>query len=247
MTPGWTFIPMRAAEVLMDDRLSLRPTPEQYRAFCDHLCQAHSWYKHLPLLTGERFVVFVAADAGIGRLVLVPVPDGPNRVADFTLVTAPEGPEFTDKYPRLHHTWQTTREYRRRFGYLDYMCGGGSGKQRDRDAGPPLQLPRRLEDRCSFVLYPYVSRLFHRSLYGRHDEAIERLRAGAAHPARQELLELVQLREAMFAARGAEPGRLSERYWQVINALRDREVEKIHRALAELDDWLLDSGNDGEP
>jgi hypothetical protein len=192
---------MRAEEVLMKDRLSLRPTPEQYQAFCEHLCAAHSWYKHLPLLTGERFVVFVAADAGLGRLVVV---DNPNKAPEFTLVAAPEGPEFTDEHPRLHHSWKTSREYRRRFGYLDYMCGGVSGEFRDRDAGPPLRLPPRLEERCSLVLYPYVSRLFHRSLYGRHDEAIERLRAGAGHPAREEMLELLQLREAMQAAQEAE-------------------------------------------
>jgi hypothetical protein len=230
---------MRAEEVLMEDRLSLRPTPEQYQAFCEHLCQAHSWYKHLPLLTGARFVVFVAADAGIGRLVAVPVNDNRNKVPEFTLTAAPEGPEFTDEHPRLHYSWQTSREYRRRFGYLDYMWGGGSGEARDRDEGPPLRLPPRLEERCSFVLYPYVSGLFIRSLYvspksirslyPRHDEAIERLRAGAAHPAREELLELVELREA----------KLSERFWEVIKALRAREVEKIRRALAELDDWLL--------
>ena len=221
------------------DRLSLRPTPEQYRAFRHHLCEAHSWYKHLPLLEGKRFVVFVAADAGIGCLVAAPAGVGTENVPVFTLVTPPEGPEFTDKNPRIHHTWQTTKEYRRRFGYLDYMCGGVSGEPRDRDAGPPLRLPPRLEERCSFVLYPYVSGLFNRSLYGRHDQAIERLRAGAAHPAREELLELVQLREAEQAAQGAEQTLLSERLWEVIEALRAREVEKIRRALAELDDWLL--------
>ena len=62
-------------------------------------------------------------------------------------MTPPEGPEFTDEHPRLHHTWQTTKEYRRRFGYLDYMCGGVSGEPRDRDAGPPLRLASRLEER----------------------------------------------------------------------------------------------------
>jgi hypothetical protein len=219
--------------------LSLRPTPEQYRAFCDHLCEAHSWYKHLPLLQGERFVVFVAANAGTGSQVLVPSSGGSQDAPGFTLVTLLEGHEFTDEHPRLHHTWQTTKEYRRRFGYLDFMCGGVSGEPRDRDAGPLLRLPPRLEERCSFVLYPYVSRFFNRSLYGKHGEAIERLRAGAAHPARDELLELVQLREAKPAAQGADQRLLAERFWEVIEALRAREVEKIRRALAELDDWLL--------
>ena len=221
------------------DRLSLRPTPEQYRAFCDHLCEAHSWYKHLLLLKGERFVVFVAADAGIGCLVAAPVGVGADNVPVFTLVTPPEGPEFTDKHPRIHHTWQTTKEYRRRFGHLDYMQGGGPDEPRARDAGPPLQLPQRLEERCSFVLYPYVSQRFVHSLGWRHQEAIEQLYAGATHPAREAVLELARLAEALQAAQGAQRDLLSKRAREVSGALRAQEVEKIRRALAELDEWLL--------
>jgi hypothetical protein len=229
---------MRAEEVLMEDRLSLRPTPAQYQAFCEHLCDAHSWYKHLPLLTGARFVVFVAADAGAGRLVAVA--HGPDimTATHVTLEPAREGPAFTDEHPRLHYSWRTTKEYRRRFGYLDYMSGGLS-EPLDRDAGPPLRLPPRLEERCSFVLYPYVHGEFLRALGWRHDEVIEQLRAGAAHPARRQLLELARLREAKQAAQGAQRDRLSKRFWEVIKALRAQEVEKVRRALAELDDWLL--------
>jgi hypothetical protein len=229
----------RLGEKVLMDRLSLRPTPEQYRAFCDHLCEAHSWYKHLPLLTGERFVVFVAADAGLGRVVLVPVDDNPNRAPLFDLAAAPEGPEFTDEHPRLHHSWKTTREYRRRFGYLDYMFGGGSGEPRDRDAGPPVQLPARLEERCSFLLYPYVSQGFVQSLGWRHQEAIEQLRAGATHPDREAVLEVAQLGEASAEAQGAQRKLLLTRMWEASEALRAQEVQKIRRALAALDDWLL--------
>lgn len=223
----------------MEDRLSLRPMPEQYRAFSDHLCQAHSWYKHLPLLTGERFVVFVSDNAGTGRMVAVPVRDGPKNGPEFTLVTPPEGAEFTDENPRIHYSWRTTKEYRRRFGYLDYMCGGGLDEPPDRDEGPPLRLPQRLEERCSFVLYPYVHKLFLRSLNWRHDEAIEHLRTGAAHPAREDLLELVRLLDATRAAQGTQGDLLSKRVHEVLGALRAQEVEKIRRALAALDDWLL--------
>lgn len=35
------------------DWLHLRPTPNQYRAFSEYLCRAHSWYKHLPLIGGR--------------------------------------------------------------------------------------------------------------------------------------------------------------------------------------------------
>jgi len=231
--------PMPVEKVLMD-RLSLRPTPKQYRAFCDHLCDAHSWYKHLPLLTGERFVVFCASDAGIGCLVAEQVGVGSDNVPKFTLVTPPEGPEFTRKNPRIHYSWKTTKEYRRRFGYLDYMWSGGPDEPRARDAGPPLRLPQRLEERCSFVLYPYVSaESFPESLYWRHQEAIAQLRAGATHPDREAVLEVAQLVEARDTAQGSQRQLLINRMLEASDALRAQEVQKIRRALTELDDWLL--------
>jgi hypothetical protein len=52
----------------LEDRLRLRPTAEQYQSFGAYLCEAPSWYKHLPLTGGRRFVVFVVPDAGIGRM-----------------------------------------------------------------------------------------------------------------------------------------------------------------------------------
>jgi hypothetical protein len=79
----------------LNDWLRLRPTPGQYREFGDYLCEAHSWYKHLDLMEGRRFVVFVAADAGLGRLVAVDYRDHPGPEAEHavTLVTPPEGPD----------------------------------------------------------------------------------------------------------------------------------------------------------
>src|SRR5438552_195223 len=70
------------------------PTEEQYTAFAHYLCYSHSWYKHLSLLKGGYFVIFLAEDAGAG---------------------------YTRERARLHYTWKTTEEYRQRFGYLDYM------------------------------------------------------------------------------------------------------------------------------
>ncbi len=61
--------------------------------------------------------------------------------------------------PALHYGWKTTKEYRTRFGYLDYMRRyASSGPYRD--AGPPVQLPIEVEQQCSFVLFPYVSYTF---------------------------------------------------------------------------------------
>jgi hypothetical protein len=182
-------------------------------------------------------VVFVAADAGIGCLVAAPAGVGTENIPVLALVTPPEGPEFTDKNPRIHHTWRTTKEYRRRFGYLDYMCGDPD-KPRARDAGPPLRLPQRLEERCSFVLYPYVSQGFN-ALHWRHQAAIEQLRAGATHPDREAVLEVAQLAEAWQAVQGTQRTLVFKRMLKAFDALRAQEVQKIRRALTTLDDWLL--------
>jgi hypothetical protein len=73
----------------------------------------------------------------------------------------------------------------------------------------------------------------------RHQEAIEQLRAGATHPDREAVLELARLAEELQAAQGAQRDLLSKRAREVSKALRAQEVEKIRRALAELDEWLL--------
>jgi len=202
-----------AEEEMRRRGINLRPTPEQYQAFCDHVCEAHSWYKHLPLLNGGHFVVFVAADAGIGCLVGVPAGvAGPDSAPVYKLVTPPEGREFTDKHPRIHHTWQTTEEYRRRFGYLDYMFRRGPDKPYARDAGPLVRLPEQVEERCGFVLYPYASQNFGDVItWRKHKEAIDQLRAGAAHPARDELLELARLATALKTAWAALGDPVTER------------------------------------
>ena len=173
---------------------SLRPTQSQYQDFGDYLCEAHSWYKHLPLMNGARFVVFVARDAGLGRLVAVPRDGGPDG-RSFSLETPREGSEFTDANPRLHHGWKTTRDYRVRFGHLDYSHCRDSGGPFPRDAGPPIHLPSDLVEQCGFTLYPYVSRGFILN-WPMHEEALNSLRRGASHPAREAVLELVRLAEA---------------------------------------------------
>jgi hypothetical protein len=254
---------------MSQDRMCLRPTPEQYRAFAEYLPRAHSWYKHLPLIGGRRFVVFVAADAGMGRLVAVLHRDDTGVATRCTLVTPPEGPEFTEVHPRLHYGWKTTREYRSRFGCLDYMSRPGPDESYARDAGPLIRLPDQVEERCGFVLYPYVSAMFSDAVtWSIHQEAVARLRAGAPHPAREEVLELASLAEAARSAwlglgptdqdwvasrelenEGPTPGEpsvdlqkyldLDERVRVLTRLLGARENEKVRRALAELDDWLL--------
>src|SRR5262249_50986179 len=118
-----------------DFRSLPRPSHEQYREFAEHIGHAHSWYKHLPLLTGGQFVIFLSPDAGIGRLVARIEGGG------VQLVTPPEGPVFTDDNPRLHYSWTTSEEYRRRFGHLDYAYRLHPDYPYGRDVGGPTDLP----------------------------------------------------------------------------------------------------------
>jgi hypothetical protein len=237
-----------------------RPTEEQYRAFAEHVGEAHSWYKHLPLLEGRPFVVFLAPDAGIGRLVARI--DG----AAYQLVTPPEGPVFTEAHPRLHYSWRTTEEYRRRFGYLDYASRSHADGTFGRDVGGPMELPADIWERCTFILYPYVADSGRDSVSWAHKEAVERLRAGEPHPQREAVLEWARLADAEDAAwmdlTDAERETVCEReanasaelkitpgiehYLAIessLNAvyydrLRPPELAKIRRALNALRQWL---------
>jgi hypothetical protein len=100
-------------------------------------------------------------------------------------------------------------------------------------------LPDRVEERCGFVLYPYVSWAFAEAItWSIHAEALEELRGGADHPEREKVLELSRLAMAHEAAWRNSAD--SERNWVAVSAfLRDREFAKIRQALAELDEWLL--------
>lgn len=135
------------------------PSPEQHAAFAAHVCWAHSWYKHLPLLTGGEIVVFLAADAGEG---------------------------YPDTAPRLHHGWKTTAEYRTRFGHLDYMWRLTPAARFRRDAGPAIRLPPDLLAAARVTLFPFASSDFNAPeacRWGIHDAAFKQLRAGTPHPA----------------------------------------------------------------
>jgi hypothetical protein len=81
------------------------PTAAQCSDFVEHLCWAHSWYKHLPF-GGASFVVFIDGGAGAGY----------------------------EHHERMHYGWKTTEEYRRRYGLLDYAWRLPDEQRWDRDA-----------------------------------------------------------------------------------------------------------------
>lgn len=144
------------------------PTAAQLVEFGAHLAWAHSWYKHLPLRAGGLFVVFLAPDAGGGF-------EGEGRV-------------------RLHYSWETTAEYRERFGYLDYAYRVEDEEPFLRDCGSSQiveALPSSLREPLSLMLYPYVSTDFNAIeaiSYGCHVDDLAALRAGAPHPERERVL-----------------------------------------------------------
>lgn len=88
------------------------PSSEQVNDFVQFVSDAHSWYKHLPLMPpGKPFHFFL------------------NPVSGCDTVRRPEGgvgyEERTETTPRFHYTWMTTRQYRERFGHLDYAADAG--------------------------------------------------------------------------------------------------------------------------
>jgi len=89
------------------------PTDSQIEAFADFVADAHSWYKHLPLLPpGAEFLFYIDPQAGMDRLV--------HASGEVTMRTrTPETQPF-------HYTWMTTADYRERLGYLSFSCAKGS-------------------------------------------------------------------------------------------------------------------------
>jgi hypothetical protein len=215
------------------------PSPAQYAGFARHICAAHSWYKHLPL-EGGRFVVFLAQDAG----------------ARYPLI-----------YPRLGPGENSTALYRERFGHLDYVWSADPAGPFTRGAGgDPPDLPAGFLDHFGMSLFPYASddgAAVEAICSGFHREAMGRLKAGASHPAREQLLRMAELfveSEELWRGLSDEEQEIAcsveddvpddipaavkifsglqascyEIYWE----LQAGELAKVQEALARLEDWL---------
>ena len=120
-----------------DVRALPTPTDAQWLAFERHLVTVHSWYKHLPLLQGGEFVVFLAPDAG---------------------------ENYPAKHPKLP-TENTTKGYRCAFGHLDYLWRISSGELYARDGRMVPFLDAELMAIGCFTLYPYISEEFYWSVH----------------------------------------------------------------------------------
>jgi len=89
-----------------------RPTQRQLTDFTDHVCQAHSWYKHLTLeAPGFPFAFYLDPNAGCDLLIQA---DGSTSYR-----------ERTESAHRFHYSALLTRVYRERFGHLEFFSPVG--------------------------------------------------------------------------------------------------------------------------
>ncbi|MGA2257126.1 MAG: hypothetical protein ABSG53_20935 [Thermoguttaceae bacterium] len=101
-------------------RLS-RPSLEQTYRFAWFVAEAHSWYKHLPTDRKVPFFFYLDPCAGMN---LVRTPTGEQAMV-----------EINDQSTRFHYTWQTTSDYRRRFGHWNYLARYGMSFRFASDGG----------------------------------------------------------------------------------------------------------------
>ena len=98
-----------------------RPSLEQTYRFAWFVAEAHSWYKHLPTERKVPFFFYLDPCAGMN---LVSTPTGERALV-----------EITEQSSRFHYTWQTTSDYRRRFGHWNYLAQYGTSLQFASDGG----------------------------------------------------------------------------------------------------------------
>jgi hypothetical protein len=119
-------------------QISTLPSPAQHQIerFTAHLLQVHSWYKHLPLMEGGVFTVFLEPDL--------------DRV-------------YPIQHPKLPFG-NSQSGYLEAFGHLAYQYTIEGTTYQDFDnkivngirvQTGPTAIPERLKTTWSFVLYPY--------------------------------------------------------------------------------------------
>lgn len=138
----------------------IKPTQQQIIRFCQHLANAHSWYKHLPLLTGAEFTIFLNPNAGKTY------------------------PSMHPKLPYGNHQ----SGYQQAFGQLDYVWEILTESVIGHDGGnieDIMPLLHDVEKTATITLYPYVANEIYWNIF---EEEITELKAGLDHPDRQAIL-----------------------------------------------------------
>jgi hypothetical protein len=242
--------PDKRRRVSVSEVLSLpRPTDSQCDAFIAHLADVHSWYKHLPLLGGSEFIVFLDAQAGRG----------------YPL----EHPRLpTSRTPEGNFKPNTIEAYRSAFGHLNYLWRQSPLDSIDSDGGYLFETPiveYFLAELGRFTLYPYVSGEFYWSF---HKNAVTAIHNGAYHPMAELILRAFTANSQLECIWGElsntqreltsvsdDPSLVSipipepvvryreikRNYHNLMNELRTPEIEKIHNHVHGLIEWHTQS------
>ena len=125
-----------------------RPTAAQVNGFVEYVCDAHSWYKHIPLMPpGTEFCFFQHPYAACER-----VSSRSGRL------------EFRERTERgFHYNQWPTIKYREHCGFLDYLHGPSSvpaiylleGENAEAQSGSLME-PRRKEEQQRVLAPPEI-------------------------------------------------------------------------------------------
>ncbi|MGD1840562.1 MAG: hypothetical protein ACFB0B_06645 [Thermonemataceae bacterium] len=217
------------------------PSDAQCKNFAEDLCGFHSWYKHLNLYKGNKFVLFLNPTLQSG---------------------------FDEGNPRMHEGWKTTSEYKAKYGCLDFKWYDNAEDFKQRKQAviddTSLVLPEIFFRQSSLTLYPFVSTDFNalESIgYHIHEEDLKKISLAKDYPHRALVLQWADLhhrtetvwqqltqqeREVILTIMQDEkiPERLSksasnylrleEALNQVYDTLQQGELEKIEVKVAQL-------------
>lgn len=148
-------------------------TPEQKERFIEHLSGCHSWHKHLSLVTGGKFILFLDEQAGL---------DYPSQHPVLPFGNSPE-------------------DYRKAFGLLNYCwkTEGDTCYQRDdlREMYPEATMNSRFGKQVHIQLFPYLSDNFVEAI-AFHQAGFEQIIREKTHEAHERLSRVNQLQQAQL-------------------------------------------------
>lgn len=155
------------------------PSPSQSKQFAADFGAFHSWYKHLNLYRGNKFLFFLNPAVAAG---------------------------FSEENPRMHYGWKTTAEYRSKYGYLDfkYYDQDADFEQRNNRLieGTSLELPEMLYQQNAVTLYPFVALDFNaiESIgYADANENLKKIEAAIDYPQKKLVLQWSDLHRKLDA------------------------------------------------
>lgn len=158
------------------------PSPEQIQRFKEHVVSVHSWYKHLPLMEGGLFVVYLEED--LDR-------EYPTQHPKLPFGNTKEG--YEQAFGNLCYMY-----FIRNYWYLPYNTKIVEGKRVE------ITKPEFSDEYmklCSFTLYPFCHRGFE-EIYNLHKDTLDAIAAGAYHPESDLLLkwrkEYLSIEEANY-------------------------------------------------